>query len=45
MMNVWSTMDFIDVADILSGEASGEVNVRGWINNSRSSGGIMFLML
>jgi asparaginyl-tRNA synthetase len=40
-------MGFIDVADILHGkiEEGEEVKVRGWINTSRSSGGIQFLEL
>jgi aspartyl/asparaginyl-tRNA synthetase len=44
-MNVWSRMGFIDVADVLAGGVSGEISVRGWINNSRSSGGIRFMLL
>ena len=40
-------MGFIDVADVLHGkiEEGEEVKVRGWINTSRSSGGIQFLEL
>ena len=40
-------MGFMDVADILHGtiEEGTEVQVRGWINTSRSSGGIQFLEL
>jgi len=40
-------MGFTDVADILHGkiEEGTEVRVRGWINTSRSSGGIQFLEL
>ena len=38
-------MVFVSVADVLSGKISGETSVRGWINNSRSSGGIMFILL
>ena len=40
-------MGFIDVADVLHGkiEEGTEVQVRGWINTSRSSGGIQFLEL
>ncbi|MGD2201106.1 MAG: asparagine--tRNA ligase [Candidatus Bathyarchaeota archaeon] len=39
-------MGFLDIADILAGGCDGkEVSVRGWINNSRSSGGIMFIIL
>jgi len=37
---------FVDVADILDGGHDGElVSVRGWLYNSRSSGGIQFLMV
>jgi len=36
--------EFADVADLLNGEHDGErVTVRGWLYNSRSSGGIQFL--
>ena len=38
-------MVFVSVADVLSGKISGDTSVRGWINNSRSSGGIMFILL
>ncbi len=36
--------DLVDVADVLDGEHDGEqVTLRGWLYNSRSSGGIQFL--
>jgi len=35
---------YVDIADVLDGEHDGEaVAVRGWLYNSRSSGGIQFL--
>jgi asparaginyl-tRNA synthetase len=36
---------FIEIKDILTGKASGNVNLRGWIFNKRSSGGIQFIIL
>ena len=39
-------MGFVEIAEILAGKHPGEeASVRGWINNSRSSGGIMFIVL
>ncbi|MBN1682977.1 asparagine--tRNA ligase [Candidatus Bathyarchaeota archaeon] len=38
--------EFVDIAKIIDGKKDDEqVNVRGWLWNSRSSGGILFLML
>ncbi len=46
-MTSWSIMTvFIDVADILYGRNDeGLVNIQGWLQNSRSSGGIQFLLI
>ena len=38
--------EFVDIAKILDGGCDGErVSVRGWLHNSRSSGGIQFLVV
>ncbi|MCD6557973.1 MAG: asparagine--tRNA ligase [Candidatus Aenigmarchaeota archaeon] len=36
---------FRRVKEILSGNVSGETKLRGWVYNSRSSGGIVFILL
>ncbi|MFP3951774.1 MAG: asparagine--tRNA ligase [Candidatus Bathyarchaeia archaeon] len=38
--------EFVEISDVLDGEYDGElVHIRGWLQNSRSSGGIQFLMI
>ena len=37
-------MDFTEIKEILAGQV-GEVVIRGWIHNKRSSGGIIFLQI
>jgi asparaginyl-tRNA synthetase len=36
---------FVEVGEILHGEKSGSVSLRGWLSHKRSSGGIQFLIL
>ena len=37
--------EFTDIADILSGREEGKHSIRGWLQNKRSSGGVLFLIL
>jgi len=36
---------FRSVKEVLSGKATGQIKLRGWVYNSRSSGGIVFILL
>lgn len=37
--------EFTEIGEVLSGKSAGDVKLRGWLVNKRSSGGIQFLIL